>query len=496
LLCELLIAAGPGEWRATLLEDGVPVELFVERGDRSEAGSIHLGRVRRLVPALGAMLVDIGGDRPAFLPESEVLPRGRRLDEGERVVVQIRREAQGGKAARLTMSVALRGKRVELRLGRPGILGGETLSPAERARLLAAVVGFDRAPHPGPLPASEEREGPLAHQRCATRQARARVRREGREGEGPSGLRLLGPAPVETLIAEATDLNRRWRDISDRAARLSPPSRLDPPLSFAAALAGALPTTPGRILVDDPAIVPELRAVFPDTVMQHKPEAEWPVDLDAVFDRALAGTVALGGGGSVHIEATHAAVLIDVDSGSPETGSPERTGLAVNLAAVDAIAQQIRVRNLGGGIVIDFVGFDDRRLRERVRDALSEALAPDPALPQILGWTRLGHLELVRPRRGRPLAEALLEPRSGGPLIKTAVTVAHEALRALRHEARIQPGQRWRLTVNPDVAAALAGGAAAALRALEERFGREIATKADPNLDRLRFQIAATGHRG
>jgi Ribonuclease G/E len=475
LLCELLIAAGPGEWRATLLEDGVPVELYVERGDRSEAGSIHLGRVRRLVPALGAMLVDIGGDRPAFLPESEVLPRGRRLDEGERVVVQIWREAQGGKAARLTTGVVLRGKRVELRFGRPGILGGETLSPAERARLLASVAGFDRAPHP----ASGEREGPAK-----------------REGEGPSGLRLLGPASVETLIAEATDLNRRWRDISDRAARLSPPSRLDPPLSFAAAVAGALPTTPGRILVDDPAIVPELRAVFPDTVMQHKPEAAWPVDLDAVFDRALAGTVALAGGGSVHIEETHAAVLIDIDSGSPETGSPERTGLAVNLAAVDAIARQIRLRNLGGGIVIDFVGFEDRRLREQVRDALSEALAPDPALPQILGWTRLGHLELVRPRRGRPLAEALLEPRSGGPLIKTAVTVAHEALRALRHEARIQPGQRWRLTVNPDVAAALAGGAAAALHALEERFGREIATEADPGLDRDRFQIAATGHRG
>ena len=485
---ELLIASGPGEWRAVLLEHGVPVELFVERGDRSEAGSIYLGRVRRLIPALDAVLVDIGGDRPAFLPASEVLPRGRRLDEGERLVVQIRREAQGGKAARLTTSVALRGRRVELRSGRPGIHGGETLSPAERAQLLAALsAGVEpsrSAPHPNPLPASGEREGSAK-----------------REGEGPSrqsaiGLRLLEPAPAEALVAEAMDLNRRWRDISDRAARLTPPSRLDPPLSFAAALAGALPTTPGRILVDDPAIVPELRAVFPDTVMQHKPEAEWPVDLDAVFDRALTGTVALAGGGSVHIEATHAAVLIDVDSGSLSTGSPERTGLAVNLAAVDAIAQQIRLRNLGGGIVVDFVGFDDRRLRERVRDALSEALAPDPALPQILGWTRLGHLELVRPRRGRPLAEALLEPRSGGPLIKTAVTVAHEALRALRHEARIQPGHRWRLTVNPDVAAALAGGAAAALRALEERFGREIATEADPNLDRLRFQIAATGHRG
>jgi len=447
LLCELLIAAGPGEWRATLLENGIPVELFVERGDRSETGSIHLGRVRRLMPALDAVLVDIGGDRLAFLPASEILPHGRRLDEGERVIVQIRREAQGGKAARLTTSVALRGRRVELRWGRPGIRGGETLSPEERSSLAGIAE------------------------------------------EGAAGLRLLKPEPIASFIAEAMDLNRRWHDISDRAARFSPPSRLDPPLSFATALSGALPVAPSRILVDDPGIVPELRGVFPDTMTEHKPKAEWPVELDAVFDRALAGTVAFAGGGSVHFEVTRAAVLIDVDSGSPQTGSPERTGLAVNLAAVEVIARQIRLRNLGGGIVIDFVGLEDRRLRERVRNALAGALTPDSRHPQILGWTRLGHLELVRPRRRRPLAEALLEPGPCGPPVKTAVTVAYEALCALRGEARTQPGRRWRLTVSPEVAAALAGGATAALRALEERFGREIDIEADPSLDRGRFQI-------
>jgi Rne/Rng family ribonuclease len=444
---ELLIAAGPGEWRAALLEDGVPVELFAERGDRSETGSIYLGRVRRLLPALGAMLVDIGGDRPAFLPASEVLPRGRRLDEGERVIVQIRREAQGGKAARLTTGVLLRGRLVELRLGRPGIRDGGTLSPAERADLSGVV------------------------------------------GEHASGVRLAQPAPIEALIAEAAELSRRVRDILDRAANLSPPCRLGPPLSLVSALAAALSTVPDWIVVDDPAIIPQLRAVFPEAVSQHLPEAEWPIELDALFDQTLSQTVALVGGGSVHIEATRAAVVIDVDSGSAETASPERTGLAVNLAAADVIARQIRLRNLGGGIVIDFVGLEDRRLRKRVRDALAEALVPDPARPQVLGWTRLGHLEIVRPRRARPLAEALLEPRHGGALVKTAVTVAHEALRALRREARAEPGGRWCLIVNPDVALAFAGGATAALRALEERFGRLIAIETNPCLDRDRFQI-------
>src|SRR6266850_4312347 len=192
MLSELLIAVGPGEWRAALLEDGIPVELFVERGDRSEAGSIHLGRVHRLLPALGAMLVDIGADRPAFLPQSEVFPRGRRLYEGERVIVQIRREAQGGKAASVTTVIALRGKFIELRSGGRGIVGDETLSPEERARLLAAVDGRPEEPS-----------------------SRSSV-----------GIKLVGSAPVETLIAAATELLRRWADICKRASEFQPPMRL------------------------------------------------------------------------------------------------------------------------------------------------------------------------------------------------------------------------------------------------------------------------------
>jgi ribonuclease G len=389
---ELLIAAGPGEWRAALLEDHVSVELFVERGDYNEAGSIHLGRVRQLVPALGAALVDIGADRPAFLPQSEVMPRGKKVHEGERVIVQIRREAQGGKAARVTMG----------------------LSPGQRLQ-----------------------------------------------------------------------------EICDRAGRLDPPARLDPLASFAAALAGAISTQPQRVLVDDPAAIADIRAAFSDTGIEHLAESEWPIDLDDVFAEALSETLMLPGGGRVHFEATRAGMLTDVDSGTPEMGSPEQTGLATNLAAAATVARQIRLRNLGGGIVIDFVGVDRRASRERVRAALAEALALDPANPQILGWTRLGHLELVRPRRGRPLPEVLLERRPDGTLVKTALTVAHEALRTLRREARAQPGRQWRLVVAPDVAAALTGAAAPAVRHAEQRFARNLTIEPDAGRGREQFQIAA-----
>ncbi len=180
-------------------------------------------------------------------------------------------------------------------------------------------------------------------------------------------------------------------------------------------------------------------------------------------------------------------MLIDVDTGTPEAGSAERVALAANLAAAAAIARQLRLRQLGGGVVVDFVGLEGRGPRERLRQAMATALASDPAEPRVLGWTRLGHLELVRPRRGRPLSEAMLEP---GVLRKSAAASAFEALRAVQREARARPAANWRLTVSPGVAAALRGAAAAGLRSLEEKLGRRIAIESKAENDARPFDIA------
>ncbi len=258
------------------------------------------------------------------------------------------------------------------------------------------------------------------------------------------------------------------------AAGREPPAQLDPAPGFAAALALRLPGEPDRILADDPAVLRELRAAFPAAEIAHRSAEEWPIDLDGLFDAALAPTLALPGGGSLHIEEGRAAVLIDVDTGMPEAGSAERAALAVNRAAAQVIARQLRLRQLGGGIIVDFVGLDGRRPRERVRQAMAAALGGDPAQPQLLGWTRLGHLEIVRPRRLRPLSEAMLEPQGTR---KSAVALAFEALRALAREARANPAANWRLVVAPAVAAALLrprGGRAARARnpAWPQRRGR------------------------
>ena len=363
---ELIVAAGPGEWRAALAEDGAVVELYVERGLRKRAGSIHLGRVIRVAKGLDSAFVEIGDARPGLAPRRE----GPGLDEGARILVQVSREALPDKGARLT------------------------------TRLTRAMTD------PG----------------------------------------------------------------------LDPPAQLYPAPGFAASLALALPGPPDRVVADDPATIPELRAAFSEAEIAR----ETLLDLDAEFAAALAPSLDLPGGGAVHIAETRAATMIDVDTGTPEPGSAARAALAGNLKAAHAIARHIRLRNLGGGIVVDFVGIEGKGPREEVRQALAQALAGDPAKPQCLGWTRLGHIEIVRPYRAPSLAAALGDP---------ALTQAFAALRTLQREARAQPAAAWRLTLAPPVAAALRGAAAMALASLEARLGRDVAIAEDATADP--FSIAS-----
>ena len=150
------------------------------------------------------------------------------------------------------------------------------------------------------------------------------------------------------------------------------------------------------------------------------------------------------------------------------------------------IARQLRLRRLGGGIVVDFVGLEGRGARDKLRQAMTAALAGDPAKPQVLGWTRLGHLEIVRPRHGRPLSEAMLEPRGIG---KSSLALAFEVLRLVQREARARPAANWQLVVSPAIETALRGPAAAGLRALETRLGRQILVTAESNRERAAFDI-------
>lgn len=164
--------------------------------------------------------------------------------------------------------------------------------------------------------------------------------------------------------------------------------------------------------------------------------------------------------------------------------------MPTNLAAARAAARQIRLRNLAGPIVIDFIATKGRAQRERIAATLARAVASDPAEPELLGWTRLGHFELARKRRHPSLDEMLCERTPDGASIKSALTIALEALRALAREAKAAPARSLSLRVAPEVAAALADGAARAARlALEARLGRPVAVASEPGRARAAFDI-------
>ncbi|MGH7036330.1 MAG: ribonuclease E/G, partial [Stellaceae bacterium] len=249
-----------------------------------------------------------------------------------------------------------------------------------------------------------------------------------------------------------------------------------------------------RIVIDDRAGFAEARAFLSakhpdlsqslDLYTGDEPLFE-EAGLAAAIEALLQPRVALACGGTLHIETTHAAILLDVDSG-------KAPGLAANLDAAREAARQIRLRNLGGPIVIDFVGMKGAADRARVLGALKDALAVDAEKIELLGWTRLGHIEMTRRRRGASLAEILLEPVSSGPLHKTAITVALEALRAACLEARAEPGRALALAAHPEVIAALATGEGQAARAaLEASLGRPLALAAEAGFAREAFDIRA-----
>jgi ribonuclease G len=468
---ELLIAVAPGETRAVLAEDGAAAELHIARlGEGNRLGEIHLGRIVRILPDLPAALVEIGTERPAFLSAEDAVdaaPPGKRdagiaawLIEGQAVLVQITRDAQGDKAIGVTLRLRLAGRLL-------------TLTPTRGKRVL-------------PRGSDPER----------------RVRLEALL---PAGMGAIFHAAAlaaghEALQAEASALLARWAALRERAGGLAPPALVQAPQSAAGSLLAALlAVAPDRILIDDRAAF----AVARNWLQQHRPELVAALVYDGgsddLFERhgvagdldaAMGRRVALPGGGSLIVDTTAAMSVIDVDGGAAVAGrqGASRAVLAVNLAAARVAARQIRLRNLAGAIVVDFVSMRSAGDRAQVLAALSAALAADPAAPQVLGWTRLGHVELTRRRGARPLAEILFESAVGAP-VKSALTIALEALRAAAREAAAQPGRTPVLIVHPEIAATLSAAAAPALRELAGRLACEVAVTVDPLRSREAFDI-------
>jgi ribonuclease G len=287
-------------------------------------------------------------------------------------------------------------------------------------------------------------------------------------------------------IIRATGEQAARIEEASRAAK--PPARLEAPQPvLAAMLTPFLKPAPDQIVIDDRGAFAEARSFL----LQRHPELAPRLALHAettplfehaglagAIDEVLSPRVALASGGALIIEPTNAATFIDVD------GS-KAAALATNLEAARALARQIILRNLAGPLVVDFVGMKKRQDRDKVLAALRSALAVDHEKPEILGWTRLGHVELVRRRRVPPLADLLNERAPEGHWRKTALTVALEALRAAAREADARAGKALTVAAHPDIVAALSEGEGLAARqVLEARLGQALVLDAQPQRQR------------
>ncbi len=498
---QILINAAPWETRIAVLEDTALVELYVERGrDHGIAGNVYKGKVVRVLPGMQAAFVDIGLEKAAFLhasdlavpeelpgdPADEVAleaepdgdddaaaPRPRRrtaplppieerLAKGHELLVQVAKEPMGSKGARGTAHVSLPGRYLVLMPGTRHLgISRRIENPEERDRL-RAIVEAER-PDDGGFIVRTACEGATRREihddiRFLTR-LWARVRKAAES------------APAPALIHQDLDLPLRVvRDLfTHEVERLTVDEAADHArvLEFVEA---TMPRLAGR--------VHHYQGATP-MFEQHGVESK--------IARALDRRVWLKSGGYLVIEQTESLTAIDVNTGRyVGKRSQEETVLRTNLEAAKQVVAQLRLRNLGGIIVIDFIDMEDPANRAKVFDTLQEAMRADKARTNILRISELGLVEMTRKRTRESLGQLLTSPcphceGTGGA--RSVETVAYDALRRARHAAAVHPGTSpLVLRVHPDVADFLTVSGARSLEALETSIGRPVTVEAAADL--------------
>lgn len=441
----LLVSRSPGETRIALVERDRVAEVIVARDGAPVADSIHLGRVVATMPETGAVLVDIGAERPGFLAlDNARHGRASPPRDGEAVLVAVGHEPRWGKGAKLTTAVTLAAREVVYSPFRPGVAVSRRVGDdAERARLTAL----------GRAIASP--------------------------GEGIV-VRSAAVGADEAILAGAVaELRRQWAEVERLRDGARAPACLHPgddPLAESLARPGI-----GSVRCDDADLLPRLRRLFDGTVTLGVDSAA----IDAAIEDALLPDVRLSGGGSLRIALTPAVVAIDVDSGGTAP-------MAVNIAAAAEIARQIRLRNLSGHMVVDFI--PSRRTAERlaVVEALRKAVASDPISVHVTGPSPFGLVELVRERRRAPLAEVVLSDCrvcAGSGSEASIATAALAALRTVLRESSARRVAHLGLGAAPDVVAALQGPLRGALAETERRLGHRLSLKSQPSWPRHRHEV-------
>ena len=408
---ELLIETIAGEARIAILEDDRVVDLIVEReAGASLVGNIYLGRVRRVVTGIGAAFVDIGIPKAGFLP----LRGGQMVSEGEAVLVQVARDAFGEKGAQLSLNLTL-----------PG-------------RLLVYGPATDRLSVSRQIEDEEERDRLLRIVEDIAIDQEGFIVRTVAEGTSAA-----------QIAKEAENLRDAWEVVMTAQSGVTAPAILYQDLDLLLkAMRDHAQDDVSAIWFDDNRAHGDARHFCERFALGLVDRLRLHDGLVSLFDargveeaieEALVDRASLPSGGGIVIEGTEALTAIDVNSGRFVDGvSPQDSALRTNLEAATEVARQIRLRNIGGIIVIDFIDLEDDDVWPQILTRLEEGFATDRVHCRVVGLTEAGLVELIRRRRRRPLAEILLDDCDqceGTGRIRNAETTAFDVLRALRREA-------------------------------------------------------------
>ncbi len=479
---EILINSTPREVRAAVLRDGVLQELIVERSSRSGLlGNIYKGRVSRVLPGMQAAFVDVGLARTAFLHASDIQHPGaavgepvpdirQLLREGDQLLVQILKEPLGTKGARLTTYIAIPSRYLVLLPNRPGIgISSRIEDDAERERLRSMLSNL--------LPA----DSPHGY-----------ILRTVAEGSGS-----------EALAADVQFLGKLWKRICRNDAESSGVTKIHADLPLAVrALRDLAHHQIERVRVDSEACLKSMRDFAEEFMPQLSPvielyEGRRPIfDLYAIddeVDKALGHKVSLKSGGYLIIEQTEAMSTIDVNTGGYVGHTNlEETIFRTNLEAATAIARQLRLRNLGGIIIVDFIDMQSENHRQQVMAAFETALASDRARNQIAHVSPLGLVEMTRKRTRESLEHVLCEPCmacNGRGHVKTAETVCYEIFREILRQHRQFPFGELVVLAHDDVVELLLDEESGPLAELEELTGRPLRLQAQNMYSHDAFEV-------
>ncbi|WP_396617008.1 ribonuclease G [Lysobacter soli] len=491
---EILVNVTPRETRVAVVENGMLQELHIERGwRRGVVGNIYKGRVQRVMPGMQAAFVDIGLERAAFLHAADIVkptpvaegdgagedaplpptptrPIAELLREGQEIVVQVVKDPIGSKGARLTTQLSIPSRYLVL-LPRTRVVGvsARIEDEGERARLKTHITS---------LSPSGDGHGYIV--------------RTNAEGQ-----------PEEQLAEDVAYLGRVWGLIEERARSARVGERVYEDLNLPLrAVRDLMRKDVEKVRVDSRETCERLRVFAAqympglDEKIEHYTGARPIFDLYGVEDeiqRALDKEVPLKSGGYLVIDQTEAMTTVDINTGSfLGQRNLEETVYRTNLEAAQSVARQLRLRNLGGIIIIDFIDMTDAEHKRQVLRQLEKSLARDHAKTTVYEFSPLGLVEMTRKRTTESLERQLCEPChecGGRGTLKTPETVTYEIFRDIVRQVRQFDAPRLMVIASSKVVARITDEESAAVAELEEFLGKSIRFQADDQYAQEQFDV-------